>query len=111
MRKIKELEERIDNLERLTRCNDKIRTDFDNFLLEKIDNINARQNEIESKQKEQEEFLKNTVAPFIANSLKEGLTELTDALAELLKVEPKIKENKKTDTKKTNKTKTKKESK
>ena len=104
MRKIKELEERIDNLERLTRCNDKIRTDFDNFLLEKIDNI-------KEKQKEQEEFLKNTVAPFIANSLKEGLTELTDALAELLKVEPKIKENKKTDTKKTNKTKTKKESK
>ena len=104
MRKIKELEERIDNLERLARCNDKIRTDFDNFLLEKIDNIKA-------KQKEQEEFLKNTVAPFIANSLKEGLTELTDALAELLKVEPKIKENKKTDTKKTSKIKTKKESK
>ena len=104
MRKIKELEERIDNLERLARCNDKIRTDFDNFLLEKIDNI-------KEKQKEQEEFLKNTVAPFIANSLKEGLTELTDALAELLKVEPKIKENKKTDTKKTSKIKTKKESK
>ena len=108
MRKIKELEERIDNLERLVRCNEKIRTDNDNFLLEKIDNIKA-------KQKEQEEFLKNTVAPFIANSLKEeldkGLTTVIDALADLFAEEPKKKENKKTDTKKTSKTKTKKESK
>ena len=115
MRKIKELEERIDNLERLARCNDKIRISNDNFLLEKIDNIKARQNEIESKQKEQEEFLKNTVAPFIANSLKEeldkGLTTVIDALADLFDEEPKKKENKKTDTKKTSKTKTKKESK
>ena len=97
MRKIKELEERIDNLERLARCNDKIRMSNDNLLLETIDNIKA-------KQKEQEEFLKNTVAPFIANSL-------IDALADLFTKEPKKKENKKTDTKKTSKTKTKKESK
>ena len=108
MRKIKELEERIDNLERLVRGNDKIRKDNDNFLLEKIDNIKA-------KQKEQEEFLKNTVAPFIANSLKEeldkGLTTVIDALADLFAEEPKKKENKKADTKKTSKIKTKKESK
>lgn len=108
MRKIKELEERIDNLERLARCNDKIRISNDNFLLEKIDNIKA-------KQKEQEEFLKNTVAPFIADALIEelekGMPGIADALADLFDEEPKKKENKKTDTKKTSKTKTKKESK
>ena len=108
MRKIKELEERIDKLERLERCNEKIRTDNDNFLLEKIDNIKA-------KQKEQEEFLKNTVAPFIANflakELDKGLTTVIDALTALFAEEPKKKENKKTDAKKTSKIKTKKESK
>lgn len=108
MRKIKELEERIDKLERLEKCNEKIRTDNDNFLLEKIDNINA-------KQKEQEEFLKNTVAPFIADALIEelgkGMTGIADALTDLFAEKPKKKENKKTDTKKTSKTKTKKESK
>ena len=46
MRKIKELEARIDKLERLEKCNEKIRTDNDNFLLEKIDNINANVNKI-----------------------------------------------------------------
>ena len=112
MRKIKELEERIDNLERLARCNDKIRISNDNFLLEKIDNIKARQNEIESKQKEQEEFLKNTVAPFIANSLAKELDKgLTTVIDALFAEKPKKKENKKTDTKKTSKTKIKKESK
>lgn len=105
MRKIKELEERIDKLERLEKCNEKIRTDNDNFLLEKIDNINA-------KQKEQEEFLKNTVAPFIANSLAKELDKgLTTVIDALFAEKPKKKENKKTDTKKTSKTKTKKENK
>ena len=108
MRKIKELEERIDNLERLSRCNDKIKMSNDNLLLQQINNIKA-------KQKEQEEFLKNNVAPFISNSLAKeldkGLTAVIDALADLFAEEPKKKENKKTDTKKTSKTKTKKESK
>ena len=108
MRKIKELEEKIDKLERLERCNEKIRIANDNFLLEKIDNIKA-------KQKEQEEFLKNTVAPFIANSLAKeldkGLTTVIDVLTDFFAEEPKEKESKKTDTKKTSKTKTKKESK
>lgn len=105
MRKIKELEERIDKLERLEKCNEKIRTDNDNFLLEKIDNINA-------KQKEQEEFLKNTVAPFIANSLAKELDKgLTTVIDALFAEEPNKKENKKADTKKTSKTKTKKEGK
>lgn len=95
MRKIKELEERIDKLERLERCNVEIRTNNDNFLLEKIENIKAKQNEIESKQKEQEEFLKNTVAPFIANAiakeLDKGLTTVVDALADVFAEEPKKK--------------------
>lgn len=108
MRKIKELEERIDRLERLERCNMEIKMKNDDLFGEELDNIKA-------KQKEQEEFLKNTVAPFIANSLAKeldkGLTTVIDALADLFTKEPKKKENKKADTKKTNKIKTKKESK
>ena len=108
MRKIKELEARIDKLERLERCNMEIKMKNDDLFSEELDNIKA-------KQKEQEEFLKNTVAPFIANSLAKeldkGLTTVIDALTDLFAEKPKKKENKKTDTKKTSKTKTKKESK
>ena len=108
MRKIKELEERIDKLERLERCNMEIKMKNDDLFEEELDNIKA-------KQKEQEEFLKNTVAPFIADALIEelgkGMTGIADALADLFAEEPKKKENKKTDTKKTSKIKTKKESK
>lgn len=108
MRKIKELEERIDKLERLERCNMEIKMKNDYLFEEELDNIKA-------KQKEQEEFLKNTVAPFIANflakELDKGLTTVIDALTDLFAEEPKKKENKKTDTKKTSKTKTKKENK
>ena len=108
MRKIKELETRIDRLERARNC--------DNEGCANRYELNRKWlMDIEAKQKEQEEFLKNTVAPFIANSLKEeldkGLTTVIDALADLFAEEPKKKENKKTDTKKTSKTKTKKESK
>lgn len=108
MRKIKELEGRVDKLERLERCNMEIRTNNNNLFGKELDNIKA-------KQKEQEEFLKNTVAPFIANSLAKeldkGLTTVVDALTALFAEKPKKKQNKKTDTKKTSKTKTKKESK
>ena len=100
MRKIKELEERIAKLEGQL-------FDMTGKYFSMANDFNLAQKKLN----EQEEFLKNTVVPLIANSLKEGLTELTDALAELLKVEPKKKENKKTDTKRTSKTKTKKESK
>ena len=108
MRKIKELEERIDKLELARKC--------DNEVCANRYELNRKWlMDIEAKQKEQEEFLKNTVAPFIANSLKEeldkGLTTVIDALADLFAEEPKKKENKKTDTKKTSKMKTKKESK
>ena len=99
MRKIKELEERIAKLESQL---------FDmtsKYFLIANDII-----QLKKKLDEQEEFLKKTVVPFIANSLKEeldkSLTELTDALAELFKVEPNKKEVAKTKT-----TKTKKESK
>lgn len=105
MRKIKELEERIDKLERLERCNMEIKMKNDDLFEEELDNIKA-------KQKDQEEFLKNTVAPFIANflakELDKGLTTVIDAL---FAEKPKKKENKKADTKKTSKIKTKKESK
>lgn len=108
MRKIKELETRIDKLERTRNC--------DNEVCANRYELNRKWlMDIESKQKEQEEFLKNTVAPFIANflakELDKGLTTVIDALADLFAEEPKKKENKKTDTKKTSKTKTKKESK
>lgn len=108
MRKIKELEERIDRLESMRNCDNEVcanRYDLNRKWLM----------DIEAKQKEQEEFLKNTVAPFIADALIEelgkGMTGIADALADLFAEKPKKKENKKTDTKKTSKTKTKKESK
>ena len=115
MRKIKELEERVASLEttiveikRKELNNQEVRRNRHIAILDRLTRI-------EAKQKEQEEFLKNTVAPFIANLLKEkldnGLTTVIDALADLLAEEPKKKENKKTDTKKTSKIKTKKESK
>lgn len=108
MRKIKELEERIGRLESLRNC--------DNEVCANRYELNRKWlMDIETKQKEQEEFLKNTVAPFIADALIEelgkGMTGIADALADLFAEEPKKKENKKTDTKKTSKTKTKKESK
>lgn len=108
MRKIKELEERIDRLESIRNCDNEVcanRYDLNRKWLM----------DIEAKQKEQEEFLKNTVAPFIANflakELDKGLTTVIDALTDLFAEEPKKKENKKTDTKKASKTKTKKEGK
>ena len=115
MRKIKELEERIASLE--TTIVEIKRKELDNQEVRRNRHIAIldRLTRIEAKQKEQEEFLKNTVAPFIANSLKEeldkGLTTVIDALADLFAEEPKKKENKKNDTKKISKTKTKKESK
>lgn len=108
MRKIKELEKRIDRLESIRNCDNEVcanRYDLNRKWLM----------DIEAKQKEQEEFLKNTVAPFIANflakELDKGLTTVIDALTDLFAEEPKKKENKKTDTKKASKTKTKKEGK
>lgn len=115
MRKIKELEKRIESLE----------TTIVEIKQKELHNQETRRNRhiavldritgIEAKQKEQEEFLKNTVAPFIANflakELDKGLTTVIDALTDLFAEEPKKKENKKTDTKKASKTKTKKEGK
>lgn len=108
MRKIKELEERIDRLESIRNC--------DNEVCANRYELNRKWlMDIEAKQKEQEEFLKNTVAPFIASflakELDKGLTTVIDALTDLFAEEPKKKENKKTDTKKASKTKTKKEGK
>ena len=104
MRKIKELEERIAKLEGQL-------FDMTSKYFSMANDFNLAQKKLN----EQEEFLKKTVAPFIANSLDEeldkSLTKLNDAQDELFKVEPKKKENKKTDTKKTSKIKTKKESK
>lgn len=105
MRKIKELEERIDRLESIRNC--------DNEVCATRDELNHKWlMDIEAKQKEQEEFLKNTVAPFIANSLAKELDKgLTTVIDALFAEKPKKKENKKTDIKKTSKIKTKKESK
>ncbi len=108
MRKIKELEARIDSLERTRNC--------DNEVCANRYELNRKWlMDIETKQEEQEEFLKNTVAPFISNSLAKeldkGLTAVIDALADLFAKETKGKENKETDTKKTSNIKTKKESK
>lgn len=105
MRKIKELEERIDRLESIRNC--------DNEVCATRDELNRKWlMDIEAKQKEQEEFLINTVAPFIANSLAKELDKgLTTVIDALFAEKPKKKENKKTDIKKTSKTKTKKESK
>lgn len=106
MRKIKKLEERIDELEKLERCNERIRMNNDNLLYK-----------IESKQKEQEEFLKKTVAPFIAKSLEEeldkSLTGLAAALADLFAEEPnkKIEKESKDEKKKVGRPKQKKENK
>ena len=91
MRKIKELEKRIEELENARRFD--ISTNNNKYEL-----IREWLNRIETKQKEQEDFLKNTVAPFIANSLKEeldkGLIGLADALADLFAEEPKKKTKK-----------------
>lgn len=105
MRKIKELEARIDRLERTRNC--------DNEVCANRNELNRKWlMDIETKQKEQEEFLKNTVAPFIANSLAKELDKgLTTVIDALFAEKPKKKENKKTDAKKTSKIKTKKESK
>ena len=104
MRKIKELEERIAKLEGQL-------FDMTVKYFSMANDFNLAQKKLNG----QEEFLKNTVAPFIADALIEelgkGMTGITDALADLFAEEPKKKENKKTDTKKTSKTKTKKESK
>lgn len=104
MRKIKELEERIAKLEGQL-------FDMTGKYFSMANDFNLAQRKLNG----QEEFLKNTVVPFIADSLKEeldkGLTTVIDALADLPAEEPKKKENKKTDTKKTSKIKTKKESK
>ena len=107
MRKIKELEARIDRLESLRNC--------DNEVCANRYELNRKWlMDIEAKQKEQEEFLKNTVVPFAANflakELDKGLTTVVNALANLFAEEPKKKENRKTNTKETSRTKTKKES-
>lgn len=112
MRKIKELENRIASLEativeikRKELDNQEVRRNRHIAVLDRLTGI-------EAKQKEQEEFLKNAVAPFIANSLAKELDKgLTTVIDALFAEKPKKKENKKTDIKKTSKTKTKKESK
>lgn len=112
MRKIKELENRIASLEativeikRKELDNQEVRRNRHIAVLDRLTGI-------EAKQKEQEEFLKNAVAPFIANSLAKELDKgLTTVIDALFAEKPKKKENKKTDTKKTSKIKTKKESK
>ena len=58
MRKIKELETRIHRLEIADECQIKVNGDFKKQL-----------DDIESKQKEQKEFLKNTVITFIVDAL------------------------------------------
>ena len=98
MRKIKELEERIAILEttiaeikRKELYNQEARRNRHIAILDRITSI-------EAKQKEQEEFLKNTVVPFIANAFAEklgkGLTGLAGALADLFAEEPKKKPKK-----------------
>ena len=115
MRKIKELENRIASLEATIVKIKRKESDNQEVLRNRHIAVLNRITDIETKQKEQEEFLKNTVAPFIADALIEelgkGMTGIADALADLFAEEPKKKENKKTDTKKTSKIKTKKESK
>ena len=95
MRKIKELEARIDRLERLEICDSKMNDNRYDIIIKQLLQLSA----IESKQKEQEEFLKNTVAPFIANAIAKelggNLTGLIDALADLFAEEPKKKMPKK----------------
>lgn len=62
MRKIKELEERIDRLERARNCDNEVcanRYDLNRKWLM----------DIEAKQKEQEEFLDGIVVPFIAENI------------------------------------------
>lgn len=86
MRKIKELEARIDRLER-TR-------NYDNeACADRYERNREWLMDIEEKQKEQEKFLKNTVAPFIADALIEelgkGMAGIADALADSFAEEPK----------------------
>lgn len=92
MRKIKKLEERIDGLELARSC--------DNEVCANRYELNRKWlMDIEAKQKEQEEFLKNTVAPFISNSLAKeldkGLTTVIDTLADVFAEGPKKKVQKK----------------
>lgn len=99
MRKIKELEERIIKLEgQLFDMTGKYFSMANDFIQQ------------QKKLDKQEEFLKETVAPFIANSLKEdldkGLTSVIDILTDLIDDKPEKKEAIKTKT-----TKAKKESK
>lgn len=110
MRKIKELEARIDRLER-TR-------NYDYEVCANRYELNRKRlMDIELKQKEQEEFLKNTVVPFIADALIEklgnGMTGIADALADLFAEEPNKKTRKepKDDKKKVGRPKQKKENK
>lgn len=91
MRKIKELEARIDRLESFRNC--------DNEVCASRSELNRKWiMDIEAKQKEQEEFLKNTVVPFIADALIEelgnGTTGFADVLADLFAEEPKKKPRK-----------------
>ena len=117
MRKIKELEERIAGIEttiveikRKELCNQEVRRNRHIAVLDRLTGI-------EAKQKEQEEFLKNTVVPFIADALIEklgkGMTGIADALADLFAEEPKKNPMKepKDDKKKVGRPKQKKESK
>lgn len=107
MRKIKELEKRIDRLESIRNCDNEVcanRYDLNRKWLM----------DIEAKQKEQEEALK-IVVPIIDDILLQELVKNTyDVLgipSKLFAEISKKKENKKTDTKRTSKTRTKKETK
>lgn len=117
MKKIKKLEERIASLETTIAeikqkelCNQEVRRHRHIAILDRLTSI-------EAKQKEQEEFLKKTVAPFIAKSLEEeldkSLTGLAAALADLFAEEPnkKIEKESKDEKKKVGRPKQKKENK
>lgn len=98
MRKIKELEKRIAILETTIaeiKQNEHINEETQrNRLAIILDRLIV----VETEQKEQEEFLKNTVVPFIADTLIEelgkGMTGFADALADLFTEEPKKKTRK-----------------
>lgn len=98
MRKIKKLEERIAILETTIaeiKQNGHINEETQrNRFATILDRLIV----VETEQKEQKEFLENTVVPFIADSLVEnlrkGMTGIADTLADLFAEEPKKKPKK-----------------
>lgn len=98
MSKIKELEERIAILETTIAESKRNAHINEETQRNRFATILDRLIVVETEQKEQKEFLENTVVPFIADALVEdlrkGMTGIADTLADLFAEEPKKKQKK-----------------